>query len=303
MPSDRTKVFISWSGELSKHVATVWRDLVWEMFDGVDPFMSAKDIGAGERGLPLIDSELADTTFGIIVVTQDNQDSQWLNYEAGALSKNVPMWILASRHPWWTSLGGGDATGPISQFQAKLLDRQGIEDILVEIAKNPPEGRRTVQSASGSSGRGTTNTEVGFSEASRRSGKASKGNRPQRDVMNEILTIVRGLSRTTGAGAQLAGPSTQGGERLSLPLDIPLAEIRDVLESFLGANDEVPITLSSTDDGRPVVVIPLQGPVANCMGPLGEALAKLGVAASFEVEPLTTSLRQARLAGTTNRRA
>ncbi len=135
MPSDRTKVFISWSGELSKHVATVWRDLVWEMFDGVDPFMSAKDIGAGERGLPLIDSELADTTFGIIVVTQDNQDSQWLNYEAGALSKNVPDATIRVAPSLVDFARGGDATGPISQFQAKLLDRQGIEDILVEIAK------------------------------------------------------------------------------------------------------------------------------------------------------------------------
>ena len=85
----KMKVFISWSGELSRQVALVWRELVNLMFDGVVPFMSQMDIGAGQRGLPVIASELAHTKFGIVVLTQENEESQWLNYESGALSKNV----------------------------------------------------------------------------------------------------------------------------------------------------------------------------------------------------------------------
>ena len=89
MAGDKFKVFISWSGELAKQIAFVWKDLVKETFDTVQPFMSEENIGAGERNLAKIADELAGTGFGIIVVTQENQNSAWLNYEAGALSKDV----------------------------------------------------------------------------------------------------------------------------------------------------------------------------------------------------------------------
>jgi hypothetical protein len=86
---NKFKVFISWSGTVARQVATVWRELIPEISDVVTPFMSEEDIGAGDRSLNTIAEELKGTTFGIIVVTQENQGTEWLNYEAGALSKGV----------------------------------------------------------------------------------------------------------------------------------------------------------------------------------------------------------------------
>ena len=78
MVADKFKVFISWSGQLSQAVAAIWLDLISETFDSVEPFMSEENIGAGERGLVKIATELAGTSFGIIIVTQENQNSPWL---------------------------------------------------------------------------------------------------------------------------------------------------------------------------------------------------------------------------------
>lgn len=37
----------------------------------------------------MIEEELSNTDFGIICITEGNQKAQWLNYEAGALSRQV----------------------------------------------------------------------------------------------------------------------------------------------------------------------------------------------------------------------
>lgn len=133
MPNDELRVFISWSGETSKSIAIALRDLLPVIFDNVRPWVSDRDIGAGGRGLQKIASELEDTAFGIIVVTRDNQESAWINFEAGALSKRfgsdesrvVPLLVDMDAI--------AELEGPLTQFQAKLLDRPGVEDLLAAI--------------------------------------------------------------------------------------------------------------------------------------------------------------------------
>lgn len=51
--------------------------------------MSDQDIKAGTNWSERIKRELANTTVGIICMTPENQDAKWINYEMGALSKEV----------------------------------------------------------------------------------------------------------------------------------------------------------------------------------------------------------------------
>lgn len=62
---------------------------VSQVFQGSLVFMSDEDIKAGTNWSERIKKELADTTVGIVCMTPENQDAKWINYEMGALSKEV----------------------------------------------------------------------------------------------------------------------------------------------------------------------------------------------------------------------
>lgn len=134
MADDDLKIFISWSGDLSKSVTRVIRSWLPKLFDRIDPWMSDVDIQAGTRGLQLIEDRLNESAFGIIVVTTENQHKTWLNFEAGALSKRfeggsgrvVP--ILVNFDDFY------QIDGPIRQFQGVMLDKDGMRELLQSIS-------------------------------------------------------------------------------------------------------------------------------------------------------------------------
>lgn len=138
-PDGKCKVFISWSGELSKAVAIALQS--WLRFcSEARVFMSSTDIQLGDRALNTIRGELEQTDIGLIVLTQENMTSPWVNFEAGAISKTI---------------GTGEATpdqlvipvlvdirtialvkGPLTQFQAALhCDEEGFKDIARRVSE------------------------------------------------------------------------------------------------------------------------------------------------------------------------
>jgi hypothetical protein len=137
MPNGNKKVFISWSKQTSKRVAKVLKEYLPEILDGVDLFMSDKDIGPGERSMKVLESQLDGTTYGLLVVTAENQGESWLNFEAGALSKqvgkdedDVPRVV-----PLLVDIDSPNLlTGPVSQFQAVKLDGEGMLRTIRSIA-------------------------------------------------------------------------------------------------------------------------------------------------------------------------
>lgn len=194
MASDKFKVFISWSGQLSKDVAAVWRDLIQETFDTVEPFMSEENVGAGERGLAKIAAELSGTKFGVIVVTQENQNSPWLNYEAGALSKDVEDESVRVAPTLVDFERKNDVSGPLGQFQASLLTQEGVEYILVEIAKVVGADEASIRKRFANSWR--EEYKARFSAAKDAGGgQAVAVRRSNDEILDEILTVVREIGR------------------------------------------------------------------------------------------------------------
>jgi hypothetical protein len=224
--ADKFKVFISWSGQLSQAVAAIWLDLISETFDSVEPFMSEENIGAGERGLVKIATELAGTSFGIIVVTQENQNSPWLNYEAGALSKDVVDETVRVAPSLVDFERKNDVTGPIGQFQASLLNREGVEYILVEIAKIVGVDEASIRKRLTNSWR--EEYETRFNSAKTAGGDEPVAQRRGNDeILDEILTIIRELARSSASPepAELSGQvrplwtSLSGGKRPLMVLE------------------------------------------------------------------------------------
>lgn len=137
VPSDKKKIFVSWSKEHSKQIALVLKEYLPQIVDGIDVFMSDKDIDPGERSMKTIESELAGTSYGLLIVTADNQNEAWLNFEAGALSKqvgkddeDVPRVV-----PVLVNIpNAAQLVGPIGQFQAVKLTEEDLRKTVMSIA-------------------------------------------------------------------------------------------------------------------------------------------------------------------------
>lgn len=109
------KVFISWSGQLSKELAEVLKTWIPKVIQAAKPFYSPHDISKGSRWSNDISKELDDTKVGLICLTQDNLESPWIMFEAGALSKNVDNSKVC---PILFNVDTSQIIGPLTQFQA-----------------------------------------------------------------------------------------------------------------------------------------------------------------------------------------
>lgn len=95
--------------------------------------MSDEDIKAGTNWSERIKKELADTTVGIVCMTPENQDAKWINYEMGALSKEVTDG--GSRViPLLIGFGGTSEVGqPAASLNMVLLGQKGFKRIATSL--------------------------------------------------------------------------------------------------------------------------------------------------------------------------
>ena len=124
------KVFISWSGKRSKALAIALKEWLPLILQYAKPWVSEKDISAGERWAQAIAGELESSNFGILCITPENLRSEWILFEAGALSKSM---LDAKVIPLLFGLELSDLSGPLSQFQALKVDQQGLMDVVKAI--------------------------------------------------------------------------------------------------------------------------------------------------------------------------
>lgn len=124
------RIFISWSGELSREVATILHKYIPLMIQGVDAFMSQHNLESGSRWSIELAKELDQTNFGIICLTQDNLNSPWILFEAGALSKHFDGRICGILVG---DLKPSYVTGPLAQFQHRFFNETEIRALFNDI--------------------------------------------------------------------------------------------------------------------------------------------------------------------------
>ena len=127
------QIFISWSGDRSRDVADALRAWLPLVIQSVKPWMSDQDIAAGSRWLTEVSGTLSATNVGLICVTPENQHNPWLVFEAGALSRTLEQTCVC---PLVFGMTPGQLTGPLTQFQANSLDREGIGRVIATINKS-----------------------------------------------------------------------------------------------------------------------------------------------------------------------
>ncbi len=110
-----TKVFISWSGDLSKELAKAVHQWLPCVLQFVKPYATFTDIERGTNWNESIAKELENSDIGIICLTKENLASPWILFESGALS--IPKNLEKSRV--YTILFGvepAQLTGPLVMF-------------------------------------------------------------------------------------------------------------------------------------------------------------------------------------------
>src|SRR5258708_1755565 len=113
------KVFISWSGDLSRALAVELRQWLPMVVHQVDAWISGREIGPGQRWALALGRELAESHFGIICLTADNLESPWILFEAGAVSRSLEARVV----PLLFGIKPSDLAGPRAQFQSVQADR------------------------------------------------------------------------------------------------------------------------------------------------------------------------------------
>ncbi len=83
-----TKVFLSWSGDLSRQLAEELRSWLPGVLQFVRPYFTPDDVEKGAKWNSEISKELEESDVGILCLTRNNLDKPWIIFEAGALSKN-----------------------------------------------------------------------------------------------------------------------------------------------------------------------------------------------------------------------
>ncbi|MGL6401348.1 toll/interleukin-1 receptor domain-containing protein [Aeromonas hydrophila] len=115
------KVFLSWSGERSRLVATLLDEWLRCVLQAIRPWISTKDIDRGALWFNEIQDQLQDTTTGIICLTQENKERPWILFEAGALAKGLSTSRVCTL---LVDLKPSDIKDPLAQLNHTLPDRR-----------------------------------------------------------------------------------------------------------------------------------------------------------------------------------
>lgn len=278
------KVFISWSGEKSKAVAAVLHEWIPGILNNAKPWMSDLDIESGQDWNQRITGELGSTSFGIICITPENQDRPWLNYEAGAISKQVngdetrvaPL-LIDFTNPT-------DLTGPLTKFHARLANQDGIRRLVLDMNAQLTEPlREEILARTFSALWPQLSTQLDRIDGAHPSPQALR--REPREVMEEVLTLVRGIHTTVRAGADPSGRAA--------PTTVTSAEAFDLVRSALqGAGYTGQILTQLSGNHIKVVIDEAISPAAVSAGRTAASQVNLRFETEYDPEEIELMQQQ-----------
>jgi hypothetical protein len=219
-------VFISWSGEFGKSLAEALREWLPTMLQDVEPYFTPSDIEKGARWENEISKKLEQSKFCMIALTRDSLNSNWIMFEAGAISRSVDKARIC------TILFGIEATdlpGPLASFQSTKFTREDVYKLVETINKNLDKPIHQI-ALDKTFNKMWPDLEEAVSKIMSGAGSLPKQPaRDQRDLLEEVL----GLSRL------MAGKQSDALDRLIKLLEASIRQNRNPL-----FNTTVPATLA-----------------------------------------------------------
>jgi len=126
------KIFLSWSGETSKAIASKLSEWLPRIFIHIETFHSSRDISAGAQWLNVLFGQLRKSDFSIICLTPENRESKWLLFESGALLRGMNSTKVV---PYCFGIKKLDLEEPLKYLQGVLADHDGTFKLLQSINK------------------------------------------------------------------------------------------------------------------------------------------------------------------------
>jgi hypothetical protein len=208
------KLFLSWSGDLSRRAAESLHRHFPLIIQGLEPFLSAHDIESGARWTETLTNTLDESSFGILCLTPDNLDSKWLYFEAWALTKHYEgrACCLLLR-----GLQMPDVPPPLSQFQNRSFTKNEISELLRDINKRA-DHPLALDALDTLLSKFWPDLESEYEAAIAAVSQAGlkKKHRDNRDLLEEILLQVRSLAMLSSrSSVELI---SQGSDILSRPI-------------------------------------------------------------------------------------
>ena len=133
-------VFISWSGERSRHAAEAfYRFLPMIMTKNPNEFYLSTGIYKGADWEKNLREGLQAADFGILCVTRDNFAAPWMIYEAGFLSHKAGAEKVA---PFLLDVSPSELEGPLSHFQSTVFEKEDLQKLVLDMNRLESEPRR-----------------------------------------------------------------------------------------------------------------------------------------------------------------
>lgn len=232
MTAKKLRVFVSWSTEPSREIAEAFQILLRKCVQSAEGWVSSRDIRPFSVWSQELDDQLAELVLGVLVITQDNLTAPWMLYEAGALANRATGGIggitclLVDVRPT-------NVPQPLGRFQNVPVSREGVFELLLRIGELAPypvvaDDLSTMLEAHWAA------FAAAVDAARPKIGKpAADGERSERAVLEEILTLVRDTSARPSRWVEILGrgPGIAGfGGEADAERD--LADTRALWEAF-----------------------------------------------------------------------
>jgi len=183
------KVFLGWSGSRSKETADALGDWLGQVIQAVDPWISS-DILKGARWGEEIADKLEEAKVGIICLTRENLDENWILFEAGALSKTKDAHVCT----FLLDLKPSDIKQPLAMFQHTEFEKEDVRKLthtINQTVEKSDERSLDVKRLDTIFDRFWPDLEKQLKAIKDKTTRVSKPIRTDREILEEILEILR----------------------------------------------------------------------------------------------------------------
>lgn len=204
---NQMKIFLSWSGERSRSVATIFADWIRCVLQAADPWISSRDIDRGAVWFSEIGDQLNGVSMGIVFLTNENKQRPWILFESGALYKGLDTRVCTML----VDLQPADVQAPLGQFNHTLPTEVSMR-LLVETLNSrlaTPLEERVLEQVFATY---WPQFEQRFADAlAQTAGETPPVEaRTEQNLLAEILENTRSLGKRIGAIEQRVAPGSVG---------------------------------------------------------------------------------------------